>query len=139
MKANPQTSMNHQVPSRSPPLNQPPLIAHSKRSPSPTLSENPLPVPHLLFKVCPKMREAGVGQVGTSQPPTLSISGRVPKEIPPQETHPTYCPRPEPSNTQRANPKSRMEQTPISGNPGLVTANPQRPGRTCSRCVSRGG
>ena len=135
-KANPQTTKRHQVPSRSPSLNQPSLTARSKTFHLPLFQRTPYLSLISSSKYVPK-RDMGAMQVGTLNHLHSVISGRVPKEIAPEEIHLTDSPRQEPSNPIRSKPRW-MERTPIRGNPGPVTANPQSPGRTCSRYASRG-
>ena len=130
---------NHNEPSRTlevPAPQQPSPTAHSKSLHLP-LSENPLPGPGLLFKVCPGIAGMGAMQLGTPNPHSV-ISGRAPQEVAPKKfSH--AAPTSGALNPLRGKPRVADGANPVHGNPGPVTANPRSPGRTCSRYASRGG
>lgn len=126
-KANPQTTKRHQVPSRSPSLNQPSLTAHSKTFHLPLFQRTPYLSLISSSKYVPK-RDKGAMQVGTLNHLHSVISGRVPKEIAPEEIHLTHSPRQEPSNPIRSKPRVSDGANPHPWEPRPGYREPTKPG-----------
>lgn len=110
------------------PLNQPPLIVQSKRSPSSRSFGESLTCPsHPLPSYVPKYEKRVWYRSGPPSPPHSLPA--VPKEAALQETHHAQCLSGNPQTPPlKANIRSLLKRTPISGNSRPGYREPPKPG-----------